>query len=175
MKAHRLSLGRFLFLPSNLTVSLQDALHFNPRTPYGMRPVLCNTAPVLVLFQSTHPLRDATSSSEHPALTISISIHAPLTGCDTPVRKIQADFQISIHAPLTGCDWCHPFHRQNRIISIHAPLTGCDLAATGIRLQTSDFNPRTPYGMRLDRGHVVLNMDYFNPRTPYGMRPGGLH
>ena len=33
-------------------------------------------------FQSTHPLRDATQSVKHYPFTVDISIHAPLTGCD---------------------------------------------------------------------------------------------
>ena len=78
-----------------------------------------------------------------------ISIHAPLAGCDgghlpqppapcdfnprTPCGVRRAPFcpwcgmrQISIHAPLAGCDdkvqaVCVSIH-----ISIHAPLAGCD-------------------------------------------------
>ena len=34
--------------------------YFNPRTPYGMRPVLKAQSKNLNSFQSTHPLRDAT-------------------------------------------------------------------------------------------------------------------
>ena len=81
---------------------------------------------------------------------ISISIHAPLAGCD----QLGAHFSpksshISIHAPLAGCDLTadditadklafqstHPLrgatvhHRPAGLvggISIHAPLAGCD-------------------------------------------------
>ena len=34
-------------------------------------------------------------------------------------------------------------------ISIHAPLTGCDAFFTTSFNVVVDFNPRTPYGMRL--------------------------
>ena len=34
-------------------------------------------------FQSTHPLRDATVKDFNPKYKTIISIHAPLTGCDT--------------------------------------------------------------------------------------------
>ena len=37
---------------------------------------------LLVLFQSTHPLRDATVGSHTDSDKAIISIHAPLTGCD---------------------------------------------------------------------------------------------
>ena len=33
-----------------------------------------------------------------------ISIHAPLAGCDSAIKKMAADAMISIHAPLAGCD-----------------------------------------------------------------------
>ena len=79
----------------------------------------------------------------------SISIHAPLTGCDRYAAGHFRFWTISIHAPLTGCDphpigqtgWdprfqsTHPSRGATAFsgsgvcakpISIHAPLTGCD-------------------------------------------------
>ena len=35
---------------------------------------------------------------------MSISIHAPLTGCDGFLIEYYKQVKISIHAPLTGCD-----------------------------------------------------------------------
>ena len=123
---------------------------FNPRTPYGMRlnvTVWSNSDPI---FQSTHPLRDATNHIATISSITSISIHAPLTGCDrtshihqdslpyfnprTPYgmrlfyfQSIGGIFDISIHAPLTGCDeLVKVFCKVFGYISIHAPLTGCD-------------------------------------------------
>ena len=57
------------------------------------------------------------------------------------------------------------------VISIHAPLTGCDTGMRIIVKSGRDFNPRTPYGMRLITGVQKAFALYFNPRTPYGMRP----
>ena len=80
----------------------------------------------------------------------SISIHAPLAGCDgryadtcrdctdfnprTPCgvrhthhKRDMGEFVISIHAPLAGCDSAVRLHPQfHGGISIHAPLAGCD-------------------------------------------------
>ena len=39
-------------------------------------------------FQSTHPLRDATSEQEIMKIVMGISIHAPLTGCDNAELNI---------------------------------------------------------------------------------------
>ena len=57
---------------------------------------------------------------------------------------------ISIHAPLTGCDASSSYvHETWFQISIHAPLTGCDSARRFHWHCCYNFNPRTPYGMRL--------------------------
>ena len=81
--------------------------------------------------------------------------------------------RISIHAPLTGCDLAtEKYLLSNLDISIHAPLTGCDVKSRHFCLPfTRNFNPRTPYGMRLPFQSISATLHaYFNPRTPYGMR-----
>ena len=55
---------------------------------------------------------------------------------------------ISIHAPLTGCDSIDAFESYLADISIHAPLTGCDVTGDVYASKEYNFNPRTPYGMR---------------------------
>ena len=64
------------------TPSLHKICNFNPRTPYGMRLPKRNRAWCVGRFQSTHPLRDATHCKYSCHITVLISIHAPLTGCD---------------------------------------------------------------------------------------------
>ena len=104
-----------------------DRPDFNPRTPCGVRrrSVLLmrrfrpfqSTHPlrgatinnysqnISFAFQSTHPLRGATFVDAGPYMSIQISIHAPLAGCDAQgLLGAQAGFYISIHAPLAGCD-----------------------------------------------------------------------
>ena len=56
--------------------------YFNPRTPYGMRLNDTAYAGGDTQFQSTHPLRDATAALKQSTANETISIHAPLTGCD---------------------------------------------------------------------------------------------
>ena len=124
-----------------------------------------------------------------------ISIHAPHTGCDVhcffqsenkfrfqsthPIRdatEIAAvDFVdshcISIHAPHTGCDKNDKTQFVYIFISIHAPHTGCDSVNKNILRIPTNFNPRTPYGMRRAlQQRIELQRQHFNPRTPYGMR-----
>ncbi len=124
------------------------------------------------LFQSTHPLRGATGWHAHMDNVLTISIHAPLAGCDFAVTVDCLHGVISIHAPLAGCDTdatytlsvpvqfqsTHPLRgatsRQlastsHLRISIHAPLAGCDSIYRCFHPAEQHFNPRTPCGVRL--------------------------
>ena len=101
---------------------------FNPRAPYGARrflivedvhiPCISIHAPHTgrdpstrrstmgwILFQSTRPIRGATSMLFVPDFPFDISIHAPHTGRDRLLLKsILKARLISIHAPHTGRD-----------------------------------------------------------------------
>ena len=55
---------------------------------------------------------------------------------------------ISIHAPLAGCDQNPQVSEESARISIHAPLAGCDGAFRQRLPACTDFNPRTPCGVR---------------------------
>ena len=123
---------------------------FNPRTPCGVRQAAvvagdagsgisihaplagCDTSsPILSwscsVFQSTHPLRGATS--------------ARATGC-TGLCGFQ-----STH-PLRGATSVAGHGAALAVISIHAPLAGCDKGVSLLLYKTAHFNPRTPCGVR---------------------------
>ena len=79
---------------------------------------------------------------------------------------------ISIHAPLTGCDrrLCRNNACEFLFQSTH-PLRDATQSVADKSNERKDFNPRTPYGMRLYLALIkTLSPIYFNPRTPYGMR-----
>ena len=100
---------------------------FNPRIPYGMRPKPSKTSRPTLLFQSTHPVWDATDLFEALCHQFVISIHASRMGCDVPFNGYELDdleFQ-STH-PVWDATW----------------------AVTGLG-SLFYFNPRIPYGMRL--------------------------
>ncbi len=101
---------------------------FNPRTPCGVRPWSCLPCGPPRPFQSTHPMRGATNHATKKSNAVSISIHAPHAGCD-----------ISPRTP-----------RTRRRISIHAPHAGCDVLEYDKYYRFTDFNPRTPCGVRHD-------------------------
>ena len=74
---------------------------------------------------------------------------------------------ISIHAPLTGCDPSkEDSHHLIFIISIHAPLTGCDKIRSLFSSVPSNFNPRTPYGMRHVCAIFVVLQSYISIHAP---------
>ena len=98
--------------PSHSLPASMLIFYFNPRTPYGMRPLLLADYFAMPLFQSTHPVWDATA----------------------------------IALP--------PFDKPP--ISIHAPRMGCDLYTRHLRHRFPYFNPRTPYGMRLQNYKAYL-------------------
>ena len=108
--------------------SLQARRYFNPRTPCGVRQLLSRQFFSVSKFQSTHPVRGATSSScgAAPVAGVFQSTH-PVRGATRPsCAKTACACLISIHAPRAGCDRLVPFIRGERAISIHAPRAGCD-------------------------------------------------
>ena len=174
------------------------AVDFNPRSPCGER--LFDSVPGFfpIKFQSTLPLRGATSLFWTAIQAGLISIHAPLAGSDcrtqTPIHRCYpisihaplagSDFIafdqfpelcISIHAPLAGSDCTLPPFCRLRLISIHAPLAGSDrhLGHTGKRIFY--FNPRSPCGERRSQtSQIVFRRIHFNPRSPCGERRCGF-
>ena len=147
------------------------ARHFNPRIPYGMRR---NRAPILtnkLLFQSTHPVWDATRSALR-SFTLPFKFQSTHPVWD-------ATFMAVRHWVIRGFQSTHPvWDATERIrttldalsISIHASRMGCDHATKASRQRRSYFNPRIPYGMRRVGRVIQRRLTYFNPRIPYGMR-----
>ena len=142
------------------------------------------------IFQSTHPLRGATLRTERVRVVRTISIHAPLAGCDACSTAFNlVSLAISIHAPLAGCDFMsqwrftavssfqstHPLRGATRVhvrlcdflcISIHAPLAGCDAGIQQTLCQGFDFNPRTPCGVRQNHTRAVCRLIEFQSTHP---------
>ena len=112
------------------------AIDFNPRTPCGVRPPSPNNCTTGREFQSTHPMRGATS------LTTSSSVFVVRFQSTHPMRGATTGF-VSLS--------------RYRPISIHAPHAGCDIKDGKRQVYMSDFNPRTPCGVR--PGCVVRDVD----------------
>ena len=82
---------------------------------------------IKAIFQSTPPIRGATSEDQAVTTVFCISIHAPHTGGDLELGGQQGGGQISIHAPHTGGDLPRVEALERANISIHAPHTGGDV------------------------------------------------
>ena len=126
--------------------------------------------------------------------TRTISIHAPLAGCDHEPISVSMVEMISIHAPLAGCDW--NIIIQTNCSSNFNPRTPCGVRLTGILFllifivfqSTHPLRGATLFCLldgydyyisihaplagcdRLCRGNSYREMN-FNPRTPCGVRP----
>ena len=102
------------------------------------------------MFQSTHSLRSATSSTGEQPGTIKVSIHALLAECDPRTGEVETIMEtVSIHALLAECDFYEGAKRFAYVVSIHALLAECDETLTKRKEPEQCFNPRTPCGVRL--------------------------
>ena len=59
----------------------------------------------ILLFQSTLPVKGATTPSVLAVKASSVSIHAPSEGSDQVKRVWRNGRGVSIHAPSEGSDW----------------------------------------------------------------------
>ena len=195
-------------------------IHFNPRTPCGVRrPAVITVIRLSTEFQSTHPVRGATHTLPdlvfwsfyfNPRTPCGVRRRAarlrraplvyfnPRTPCGVRRRLIQhglpPDLFQSTH-PVRGATCNLRVGKHRRAISIHAPRAGCDNGFIIYKNLHTNFNPRTPCGVRLfvlspcslsllfqsthpvrgatqQRLRLRALLRYFNPRTPCGVRPG---
>mgnify|MGYP000643457580 CR=1 FL=1 len=145
--------------------------YFNPRHPYGWRQGLIGAGGHFPIFQSTPPIRVATSDFSVVPLMILFQSTPPIrvaTGPSSSARLTQG-FQstppirvaTSLHRP--GCRLCQYFNPRHpygwrpvrycqvmavALISIHATHTGGDPVDQFGCIPRRDFNPRHPYGWR---------------------------
>ncbi len=132
------------FIPHPLQIR-----YFNPRTPHGVRPQSGPDLAIPAYFNPRTPHGVRRGINAIQGQTDAISIHAPLTGCDvTRAIEMAQDGEFQSTHPSRGATRDGTGRTRPRRISIHAPLTGCDGATPNHRRKESDFNPRTPHGVR---------------------------
>ena len=128
---------------------LMETEYFNPRTPCGVRHVSGDKSGTEIKFQSTHPLRGATSVRATRSRRKRFQSTHPLRGATPSEQRKCARTSFQSTHPLRGATDHRVLFWHAEPISIHAPLAGCDCC-----------NRRPCEGVR-----------YFNPRTPCGVRP----
>ena len=143
-----------------------------------------------MLFQSTLPLRGATTVFWRQYQREHISIHAPLTGSDIVYLMITHDpklFQSTLplrgatntitnrNSPIYNFNPRSPYGERLSSfppsslrdgISIHAPLTGSDAIFIAILYCHFNFNPRSPYGERLAKICTLRPAQKFQSTLP---------
>ena len=111
----------------SIVITAIDIRNFNPRTPCGVRPIVVQMSPTYCNFNPRTPCGVRHRKFELVLYPDSISIHAPLAGCDTGENQY---CKSALHFnPRTPCGVRHlsrADERQATQISIHAPLAGCD-------------------------------------------------
>ena len=141
--------------------------NFNPRTPCGVRRKTRRRLGRSSIFQSTHPLRGATTDMRLPQQHL-LDFN-PRTPCGVRLcqwcKNSDADKFQSTH-PLRGATIALAQRKQAEAISIHAPLAGCDLRKPQPRKPQPNFNPRTPCGVRRVRCSATRRRTIFQSTHP---------
>ena len=107
--------------------SLPTAQHFNPRSPCGERLKAAVVAYCREKFQSTLPVRGATSPSFGSERGSRISIHAPRAGSDHPFPPTPAmERHFNPRSPCGERRVVYCLGLRAIRISIHAPRAGSD-------------------------------------------------
>ena len=143
---------------------------FNPRAPCGARRLRSRSASTFCLFQSTRPMRGATTRAPLPLQACHVSIHAPHAGRDDRLSSTRREEKVSIHAPHAGRDNRLEYEICGWGVSIHAPHAGRDTKRALGAIHRGSFNPRAPCGARLTLLPPYLHPRGFNPRAPCGAR-----
>ena len=108
-----------------------------------------STCPVLVQFQSTLPLRGATTTiTFHPATSSNFNPRSPCGERLIMANRSLGTPQFQSTLPLRGATNCAVYPDGGLVISIHAPLAGSDAGGLARRWRKADFNPRSPCGER---------------------------
>ena len=123
----------------------------------------------LLIFQSTHPARGATVILlSIPSVSMYFNPRTPRGVRHIAARNFANAIMISIHAPREGCDLVSDGAEVLRAIfqSTHPArgATGQETASSS-HIRT-DFNPRTPRGVRPQRVGCLLHTRAFQSTHP---------
>ena len=121
-------------------------------------------------FQSTRPMRGATTFFRSIGAVLFVSIHAPHAGRDAAGLDVDVRRGVSIHAPHAGRDHHRPDRPAPYGVSIHAPHAGRDLLVDLIdeSIRVSIHAPHA--GRDSMRRWIPSSVRRFNPRAPCGAR-----
>ena len=118
-------------------------------------------------FQSTRPVRGATTLRECRRNRILVSIHAPRAGRDFRKADFAWGISVSIHAPRAGRDLDAPCHRhEHQRFQSTRPVRGATRRTCIVGNSARGFNPRAPCGARPIWVQVLLSCCVFQSTRP---------
>ncbi len=110
---------------------------------------------------------------QEQCLARSISIHAPIVGCDVnSLISLDNELIISIHAPIVGCDCDSPIYLPCTLVfqSTH-PSWGATISDGDLLVFEKVFQSTHPsWGATHYNKSEKRCYKYFNPRTHRGVR-----
>ena len=128
-----------------------DLHDFNPRSPWGERPVF----------------------GKINVIAFIISIHAPRGGSDLyPAVDVMQQLRFQSTLPVGGATRNAVCRQELGYISIPAPRGGSDPVRVECTAVFIDFNPRSPWGERRYTHIVVLTYGLFQSTLPVGGATG---
>ncbi|PRX55989.1 hypothetical protein B0G52_1382 [Cohnella sp. SGD-V74] len=106
--------------------------------------------PVRILFQSTHPARDATDR-RHVVIRLAPDFNPriPRGMRQPPCRPVLPSVLFQSTHPARDATVHVRLIERTLFISIHASREGCDISSGRTASRAKNFNPRIPRGMRL--------------------------
>ena len=148
-------------------VALAAHVHFNPRSPYGERRCHHSSRRHDFLFQSTLPLRGATcvrcASGRRSWNFNPRSPYGERRYCINHVIQ-WLEFQSTL--PLRGATKTTVTSQFTALFQSTLPLRGATLCFDRIIFDKNNFNPRSPYGERLDITWDDSETDKFQSTLP---------
>ena len=147
--------------------------NFNPRTPCGVRLALPRTQYCRPQFQSTHPVRGATTTRGFRRAVARFQSTHPVRGATLKITRAHRPQRFQSTHPVRGATIVR--RPGNTTRKNFNPRTPCGVRRPSAKRKWLRlyFNPRTPCGVRHGRSHRYPSRCNFNPRTPCGVRPSG--
>ena len=122
---------------------------FNPHALQRSAPLLHVGAVYHHEFQSTRPMRGATTLDDLRGSGSLVSIHAPHAGRDPRIsRSGISRRQFQSTRPMRGATTQALNTHRGLVVSIHAPRVGRDRSVPERRSAALSFNPPAPCGAR---------------------------
>ena len=136
-------------------------LNFNPRSPWGERPITPGPLMAYGAFQSTLPVGGATWNPTNPTSIRQISIHAPRGGSDAASRTTAFPLlYFNPRSPWGERPLLSLHKEENKIFQSTLPVGGATRKKSAPIQFTCYFNPRSPWGERhVKRVSVKTNVD----------------